>query len=144
MSNDGVLELCWINARGVERCEPVDQAPRWVQDLYYQQFPHHNGVDGGVPIEDPWQLTEPVDKPWYQDIWDTVNGWLENDIVAGIVLMLTIIAAVALVWWLLDRAKWVDYADDAWDVEDYIEELNADAHERMYGNWSPQDSESYA
>ncbi|HAC56619.1 TPA: hypothetical protein DCF80_03890 [Candidatus Saccharibacteria bacterium] len=152
MSNDGVLELCWTNARGVERCAPVDQAPWWVQDLYYQEFPQHNGTDSGSQglLQDPstpWPLTEPVDKPWYQDIWETVSGWLENGTAMDILIILgviTVCGCVLLLPKLIAYLQERDLADDAYNAEWEIEDLNyaASYNTRRAANYEDETQES--
>lgn len=74
-------EVCWVNMRGIEHCAPVNDAPRWVQDLYYQEFPSlHNGSDSGSQglLQDPsapWPLTEPVDD---QSLREKIAGHMTN------------------------------------------------------------------
>jgi|GEM_PF-2211725 len=83
----------------------------------------------------PFPSTPYVDKPWYQDAWD----YVANHFVAAwgnplgqVLILLAALAVIGgVIWWVAQRAQWIDLADDAYDAEDYMDELNEAAAERL-------------
>jgi len=75
--------------------------------------------------------TQPVpqDQPWYLDAFDTMTNWFTNQTVLGLGgLAVALVVASLLVWYVRSS----DMAPGAYDAEEYIEDLNDEAYERMY------------
>lgn len=78
----------------------------------------------------------PVDQPWYWDWFDgALNGfdnsvrWVTERSIIEIIIM---VATLAVIIALVTFARSSDLADDSYEAEDYIEELNDDASDRAY------------
>lgn len=89
-----------------------------------------------------------VDKPWYQDVWDKL-GWIHQPIESAWntvpafqlgLIILGITALIGFALWFGRRAVENDLAPDAYDVEDYMDNLNESADER---NYAPHDDYAY-
>ena len=95
-------------------------------------------IDSSVPPGNPL-LTPPMapeDKPWYRDLFDTVINWITDLTVDEISIGVVAIVILAV----LIRSFWSsDLADDAYEVEDRIQELNDDAYDRMYDDSEMED-----
>jgi hypothetical protein len=76
-------------------------------------------------------FTQPVpqDQPWYLDAFDAVTNWFTDQTVMGLGGLAVALVAVIL---LVRYVRLSDMAPDAYEAEDYIEDLNDEAYDRMY------------
>lgn len=125
-NTDGTIEVCvqTFNRKGnmvSESCSTEPIVNVW-SDSVLNTTADYNVVDFG----------QPVDKPWYQDIWDWATGWLHMD--DGSFPILQIAATIVVAILLLKAGNWIakrfadwflsdDLAPDANVETDYMEEL---------------------
>jgi hypothetical protein len=77
--------------------------------------------------------TQPVpqDQPWYLDAFDAVTRWITN--LSADQIGLGVVGTIAVIL-LVMHVRRSDMAPDAYDAEDYIEDLNDEAYDRMYAD----------
>lgn len=102
------------------------------------QVDQYISIDSSVPPGNPFLTPPPVpeDQPWYRDWFesaiyalDDALRWVTERSIMEIIIMVAVLGVVIA---LVRYARSSDLADDAYEAEDRIEDLNDEAYDRAY------------